>query len=81
MSDIDKIKTKYVYVTNFIKDINFMMQELKNNYNVEINFKYIPCEENPADLLTRRIKFNKFNELLKFWLHGPKWLSEYHIQF
>ena len=80
MSNVDKIKNKNVFAKNRIKDIH-MIQELKKSYNVSINFKYIPGSENPADLLSRGLKFDKFKENLMFWLHGPNWLSEYHVQF
>ena len=52
-----------------------MTQELKVKYNLDIVFKYVPTDQNPADLLTRGLSLNKFKDLLQFWTYGSEWLK------
>ena len=52
-----------------------MTQELKVKYNLDIVFKYVPTDQNPADLLTRGLSLNKFKDLFQFWTYGPEWLK------
>ena len=65
---------KSVYASNRIKDaklINVNNIELK--YNLTVQYKYVPTTENPGDLLTRGLTFDKFRECLDFWImvqHG-----------
>ena len=35
----------------------------------------MPTAQNPADLLTRGLKLEKFKQNLSFWLKGPLWLK------
>ena len=53
MTDPCKIKTKNLFAKNRLKDILLMSQDIKNQYGLDIQFKYIPTKENPADMLTR----------------------------
>ena len=34
----------------------------------------MPTAENPGNLLTRGLTFDKFRECLDFWIHGPTWM-------
>ena len=43
-----------------------MTKELKVKYNLDIVFKYVPTDQNPADLLTRGLSLIKFKDLLHF---------------
>ena len=52
-----------------------MTQELKVKYNLDIVSKYVPTDQNTADLLTRGLSLNKFKDLLQFWTYGPEWLK------
>ena len=61
-----QIKTKNQFAKNRLKDIRMMSQELKVKYNLDIVFKYVPTDQNPADLLTRGLSLIKFKDLLHF---------------
>ena len=39
------------------------------------HFRYVPPQQNPADLLTRGLKLDKFKQNLSFWLQGSDWLK------
>ena len=69
------IKTKNLFTRNRLQDIRQMNQGLRDKYNVNIQYKYIPTDQNPADLLTRGLTYEKFQLNLNFWLFGPAWLS------
>ena len=55
MTDPCKIKTKNQFVKNRLKDIKVMVKEIKDEFNLNILFKYINTKDNPADLLTRGV--------------------------
>ena len=68
------VKTKNIFARNRVHDISRMRMEISDHYNLECKFTYIPSEDNPADLLTRGLAFNKFVDKYEFWLHGPKFI-------
>ena len=70
-----QINTKNQLAKNRLKDISMMTQALKVKYNLDIVFKYVPTDQNPADLLTRGSSLNKFKDLLQFWTYSPEWLK------
>ena len=72
LSDVGK--TKKVFVSNRIKDIKKMRADIFNEFKVDIQFKYVPTAENPADLLTRGLSLESFKQNLEFWLKGPEWI-------
>lgn len=41
-----------------------------------VKFKYVPSLQNPSNLTTRRLSFDKFKQNFKFWISGPTWLME-----
>ena len=41
-----------------------MTHELKVKYKLDIVFTYVPTDQNPADLSTRGLSYNKFKDLL-----------------
>jgi len=65
------VKSKNICARNRVKDITKLRQEIKTNHNVECKFKYIPTDQNPADMVTRGISFKEYGQKLDFWLHGP----------
>ena len=75
----DTVKTKNQFARNRIKDIHRMLKDLRDKSGIPISFKYIPTDQNPADLLTRGISFDVFKKNFKFWLHGPEWLSSVNV--
>ena len=40
-----------------------------------MNFKYILTNQNPADLITTGLTFNKFKSNLDIWIKGLAWLK------
>ena len=71
----DSIKTKSIYTKNRVRNIHEMKSQLEEKYQIPFHFKYVPTSQNPADLLTRGLKLEKFKDNLLFWIKGPSWLS------
>ena len=65
---------KNLFARNRLKDITQMINDIKDKYSININFKYVPSSENPADMLSRGLTFDKFKQNLDYWIEGPKWL-------
>ena len=76
-----KVKTKNIFASNRVKDINKYQKDVSDKFGLNIKFKYLPSEENPADLVTRGLSFKEFQGKLKFWLHGPEFLSHKVVQW
>ncbi len=55
------------FIANRVKEIHSLSHE--------VEFRFIPGKQNPADLATRGITAAEFIES-KAWLHGPDWLVE-----
>ena len=58
----DLVKTKNQLACNRIKDIHRMIKDLKDKFKIPISFKYVPTDQNPADLLTRGLSFDVFKK-------------------
>ena len=58
-----------------------MKTDLSNNYSNNFTFKYIQTDQNPSDLVTRGLSFNKFKANLVYWQHGPSWLNTIPLCF
>ena len=80
LSDIGKCR-KNVFVNNRLKDIKAFEKQIFELYNVKINYKYVPTNSNPADLLTRGLTLDKFKQNLRFWLHGPSFINQEYVQW
>ena len=65
------VKSKNVFANNRVKEITCFREEILTNHGLKCNFKYVPSELNPADLLTRGISFREFQQKEEFWLKGP----------
>ena len=72
-------KTKNLYTSNRIKDVKKNVNDAKEKYGVEISFRYVPTGDNPADMLSRGISFDKFLEEMEFWIHGPEWIRGVNV--
>ena len=72
----EEIKTKNQFAKNRLKDIHQLMKDLQEMYSIHINFKYVPSELNPADLVTRGLTFKKFQQKFHYWISGPEWISK-----
>ena len=75
----DIVKTKNNFARNRIRDIHKMFGEITELYKVQIQYKYVPTKENPADLLTRGLNLENFKDNLRFWLYGPTWINSQNI--
>lgn len=69
-------KTKNQFVRNRLKDISKIAKELVGEYSMPLKFKYIHTLQNPADLITRWLSFEKFKQNFDFWVSGPEWLKK-----
>ena len=58
-----------------------MISEIKQDFLVEVHFKYVPTAENPADLLSRGISLQKLQQTLQYWTYGPKWIAKTPINW
>ena len=47
-----------------------MIKEIDSKYSIKLQFKYVTSSENPADLLSRGIPFDKFQQNLTYWTCG-----------
>ena len=65
------INTKQVYTSNRIKDTLKLFSDIKDKFQIKVQLKYVPTNCNPADLLTRGLSFQQFQDHLEFWLKGP----------
>jgi len=70
-----KINSKNICARNRLKDVTKFRSEVKETYNLDVKFKYIATECNPADLLTRGISFTDFDKKFDVWVHGPKFIQ------
>ena len=71
-----KANRKNIFVVNRLKDIGLLKKERNSKSNVSMKIKYVPTDQNPADLITRRLTLNKFKLNLNFWIRGPTWLRD-----
>lgn len=81
LNDVNKVNCKNKFVINRLKEINVIKEEISNEFNISVKFKYVPSEDNPADLLSRGLSFKKFSKCLDFWTKGPTWLQSSPIIF
>ena len=72
----DSIKTKNQFARNRIKDIHEMQQELSEKFKIPVHLRYVPTDQNPADLLTRGLTLDIFKKNFDFWIHGPEWIRK-----
>ena len=69
------------FASNRVKDITLMRSNLLQDYNIDILFRYVPTDLNPADLLTRGITFKQFKSKLQFWISGPTFIQNFPINW
>ena len=70
-----KVKTKNLFAANRIKDIKDFENLIESEYGLNVKFRYISTESNPADLLTRGMSVGDFKSKIDFWQHGPNSLA------
>ena len=81
LNDVNKINSKNKFVINRLKEINVIKNEIINDFKIDLKFKYVPTNDNPADLLSRGLSFNKFVKNFEFWTQGPTWLRSSPVAF
>jgi len=69
------VKSKNIFARNRVKDIHLIRERIASEFLVDVNFKYIPTDQNPADLVTRGLSYSSFYSKLDYWKHGPEFLT------
>ena len=46
-----------------------------------INYRFVLTSQNPADMLTRSLYFDKFEQNFDTWCYGPQWLSSINVKW
>lgn len=72
----DLPKSTNEFANNRVKDILLMKKQYEEKYVLNCSYKYVPGEDNPADLLTRGVSFEEFKAKFQLWTRGPDWLVE-----
>ena len=57
---LDVLPTKRIYTKNRVRNVHEMKRKLEEKYEISFHLKYVPTDPNPADLLTRGLKLEKF---------------------
>ena len=70
----DNIKIKNIFARNRVKDINDIKNQIEENSDIRIKYKYVHTTENPVDLIFRGITIAKFENMYEFWSHRPEWV-------
>ena len=68
-----KVKSKFV--RNRVLEVNNLNTEIAKKYKLPIMYHYVNTNDNPADLTTKGLTYNKYLKKLKFWLEGPEWIT------
>ena len=77
----DNIKIKNQFVKNRLKDIHQMIRELKEEKSLSVKCTCVQTDQKPADLLSREITLEKFQQNLRLWSLGPEWFSKSPIEW
>ena len=75
------LRTKTIFTANRIKDVKKMVNEIREKYSLNVEFKYVPTGDNPADLLSRGLSFENFKLKINTWVHGPNWIRASEVQW
>ena len=70
------MKTKNQFARNRIRDIHEMKKKLIDKHNIPIHLKYVPTDQNLADLLTCGLTLEQFKKQFDFWIYGPDWIRK-----
>ena len=73
-----EIQSQNQFAKNRLADIFLMIAKLKEEFKINLSFKFVPTSDNPADLATRGLSLKKFKDMFDFWINGPKWLVNAH---
>ena len=67
------VHTENIFLQNRLQDIAQMTENIKLNFGIKVNFRYVSTADNPADYITRVLKFR---EKLSNWYEGPEWIKQ-----
>ena len=67
----EDVKIKNIFTRNRLLEIKELIKNTKEKYNVDVQFKYVPSDQNPGDFVTRGISLEKFKLNFTLWTHGP----------
>ena len=73
--------TGNTFQNNRLSDIATFEKQVKEEFNLPINYRYVATKDNPSDLLTRGLSTKQFKNKLNFWLNGPEWLCRSPVIF
>lgn len=59
------INTKNIFAHNRLRDITQITAEIKSEFELEVNLKYVLTADNPADYITKGLTLKKFKVKLK----------------
>ena len=76
-----KANRKNIFVANRLKDIGLLKKEINSKLNVFVKFKYVPTDQNLADLVIRGFTLNKFKLNVIFFIKGPTWFRDSPISW
>ena len=68
-----KVKSKFV--RNRVLEVDSLKNEIIKDFQLPVVYHYVNTLENPADMITRGLSYNKYLSKIKFWLEGPVWLT------
>ena len=68
-----KVKSKFV--RNRVLEADSLKCEVAKQYKLPVCYHYVNTDDNPADLVTRGLSYNKYLSKMEFWLKGPEWLT------
>ena len=68
-----KVKSKFV--RNRVHEVDSLACEFTRKFKLPILYRYVKTDQNPADLVTRGLSYNKYLSNMKLWIERPEWLS------
>ena len=63
-----------IFVRNRINQIHETITQLTNEFNIQVRWRYVKSEHNPADLVTKGISIDQFKYRLEFWFYGSEFI-------
>ena len=70
-----KAQKKNIFVNNRLAEIRKFSENFKSQ-NINLIYKYVPTDQNMADVITRGVNVSNFKTMYEDWVGGPSWLVE-----
>lgn len=61
------INTKNIFAHNRLRDITQMTDEIKSEFQLEVNLKYVLTADTLADYIIKGLTLKRFKEKLSYW--------------